>query len=78
MASFKAKGQEISKEEEESLFQEIKGKYDKQLSPYYAAARLWVDGIINPVHTRSIISKGIEVAANNPNMPPYNVGVIQT
>jgi len=78
VSSMKKKGQEISDEDKAKLLDEITAKYNAQISPYYAAARLWVDGIINPVDTRKIISTGIEMAAHNPDMPRYNVGVIQT
>ena len=78
MASLKAKGEEISKEKEEELFNNIKHKYDDQTSPYYAAARLWVDEIIEPLETRKWISIGIAAANQNPDIKPYNVGVIQT
>ena len=77
VAALKSKGKEISKEDEEALLNEIKAKYDEQLSPYYAAARLWVDGIIDPLETRKIISMGIEAANHSP-LEKYNVGVIQT
>ena len=59
------------------LFEKIKNRYDEQTSPYYAAARLWVDAIINPLETRKVISMGIE-AANNAQVEKFNVGVIQT
>ena len=78
MASLKLKGEEISKEKEEELYNNIKQKYDDQTSPYYAAARLWVDEIIEPLETRKWISIGIAAANQNPDIKPYNVGVIQT
>ncbi|MCC7331135.1 MAG: acyl-CoA carboxylase subunit beta [Flavobacteriales bacterium] len=77
VASLKAKGEEISKEKETELFNTIKNKYDKQISPYYSAARLWTDAIINPLDTRKWISMGIE-AANHAPIEKYNVGIIQT
>lgn len=77
VSTLKAQGKEISKEEEESLLQEITDKYNEELSPYYAASRLWVDGIIDPVETRKVISMGIE-AANHARVEKFNVGVIQT
>jgi acetyl-CoA carboxylase carboxyltransferase component len=77
IASLKSKGQVPNPEEEELLYQEIKARYDNQTSPYYAAARLWVDGIIDPLQTRMVISRGIE-AANNAPIAPFNPGVIQT
>jgi 3-methylcrotonyl-CoA carboxylase beta subunit len=77
VSGLKAKGQVISKEEEDSLLKEITDKYNDQLSPYYAAARMWVDGVIDPLETRKAISMGIE-AANNAPVETFNVGVIQT
>ncbi len=78
VASRKAKGEEITKEEEEKLYNEVKSKYDKQTEPLYAAARLWVDNIIDPLDTRKWISIGIEAANHSPIEKQYNVGVIQT
>lgn len=77
VASLKAKGQAPDPEEEDRLFQEVKDRYDKQTTPYYAAARLWVDAIIDPLKTRDWISAGIE-AANNAPVDKFNPGVIQT
>ncbi len=77
VASLKAKGKEITKEEEEELLKEITDKYNDELSPYYAAARLWVDGIIDPLDTRKVISEGIHGASHAP-LEKFNVGVIQT
>ena len=71
------KGEQISPEAEKELFDKIKGKYDNGTTPYYAAARLWVDAIINPLDTRTWISMGIE-AANNAPVEKYNPGVLQT
>jgi 3-methylcrotonyl-CoA carboxylase beta subunit len=76
VASLKAKGEEITKEKEDELYNRIKNKYDEQISPYYSAARLWTDAIINPIDTRKWISMGIE-AANHAPIEKYNVGVIQ-
>jgi len=78
VASLKAKGEEITKEKEEELYNRIKNKYDEQISPYYSAARLWTDAIINPTDTRKWVSMGIEAANHAPIEKPYNVGVIQT
>ncbi|MBL6446462.1 acyl-CoA carboxylase subunit beta [Fulvivirga sp. 29W222] len=77
VATLKAQGKEITKEEEDNLLKEITDKYNEELSPYYAAARLWVDGIIDPLETRKVISMGIE-AANHAPVDKFNVGVIQT
>ena len=76
-SSLKKKGEEISKEKEEALFQKIKSKYDAQVSPYYAAARIWTDAIIDPLDTRKWISMGIEAADHAPIEKPFNLGVIQ-
>lgn len=78
VASLKAKGEQITPEKEAELYNKIKDRYDSQTSPYYAAARLWVDAIIHPSDTRKWISMGIEMADNAPITKPYNVGVIQT
>ncbi|MBL7857872.1 MAG: acyl-CoA carboxylase subunit beta [Cyclobacteriaceae bacterium] len=75
--TLKTQGQQITREEEESLLKEITDRYNDQLSPYYAAARLWVDGVIDPLETRHVISMGIE-AANHAPVEKFNVGVIQT
>lgn len=77
VASLKSQGKEITKEEESALLKEITDRYNEQLSPYYAAARIWVDGIIDPIETRKVVSMGIE-AANHAPMEKFNVGVIQT
>jgi acetyl-CoA carboxylase carboxyltransferase component len=78
MASLKSKGESITKEKEEKLYNSIKSKYDEQTSPYYAAARLWVDAIINPSETRKWVSMGIESANNSGELEAYKTGVIQT
>jgi acetyl-CoA carboxylase carboxyltransferase component len=71
-------GKHISKEEQQQLLAEIQARYEKETDPYFAAARLWVDGIVDPIETRTIVSRGIEMATNNPHVPPFNPGVIQT
>ncbi|MCH2084563.1 MAG: acyl-CoA carboxylase subunit beta [Saprospiraceae bacterium] len=77
VSSMKAKGQEINQEEEQKMFEQIKGRYDEQTTPYYAASRLWVDAIIDPLQTRKWISEGIK-AANNAPVEKFNPGIIQT
>ncbi len=77
VATLKAKGEEITPEAEENLLKEITDKYNEELSPYYAASRLWVDGIIDPLETRKVVAMGIE-AANHAPVEKFNVGVIQT
>ena len=76
-ASLKKKGEEITKEKEAELFNKIKSRYDKQISPYYAAARIWTDGVIDPLDTRTWISMGIEAANHAPIEKKFNLGVIQ-
>ena len=78
VSALKAKGEEITPEAEKELLERITAKYNEELSPYYAAARLWIDGIIDPLETRKVISMGIEAANHAPIEKPYNVGVIQT
>ncbi|MFK7786827.1 MAG: acyl-CoA carboxylase subunit beta, partial [Crocinitomicaceae bacterium] len=78
VASLKKRGEEITPEREKELFNKIKDRYDEQISPYYAASRLWVDAIINPTETRKVISMGIEMANHAKPEKAYNVGVIQT
>ena len=77
VSSLKGQGKTISEEEEKSLLKEITDSYNEKLSPFYAASRLWVDGVIDPLETRSVISMGIE-AANHVPVEKFNVGVIQT
>jgi 3-methylcrotonyl-CoA carboxylase beta subunit len=77
VAAMKAKGKEVSAEDEKQLLDEIKGRYEKQTTPYYAAARLWVDGIIDPLETRRVISEGITVADHNATVDGMRVGVFQ-
>lgn len=77
VASKKSKGEELGEKDEIELFEKIKGRYDEQTTPYYAAARLWVDAIINPKQTRKVISQGIEMANNAP-IERFNMGVLQT
>ena len=78
VSSLKAKGEEITPEREKELFDKIKNKYDEQISPYYAASRLWIDAIIDPIETRKVISLGIDVANHKKSTEKYNVGVLQT
>jgi len=78
VSSLKKAGKDISPEEEKQLLEEITSKYEEELSPYYAAARLWVDGVIRPEETRKVISMGIQAANHSPITEKFNVGVIQT
>jgi 3-methylcrotonyl-CoA carboxylase beta subunit len=78
VASLKSRGEEITPEREKELFDTIKARYDEQISPYYAASRLWLDAIIDPAKTREVLSEGIAMASRKKAEKPYNVGVIQT
>jgi acetyl-CoA carboxylase carboxyltransferase component len=78
VASLKARGETITPEREKELFDTIKARYDEQISPYYAASRLWLDAIIDPAKTREFLSIGIAMASHKKAEKPYNVGVIQT
>ncbi|RPD50227.1 acyl-CoA carboxylase subunit beta [Hymenobacter sediminis] len=77
VAAAEAKGEKLTDEAKKEMFDKIKARYDEQLSPYYAAARLWVDAIIDPLETRKVISQGISMANHAPIEKAYNVGVIQ-
>ncbi len=77
VSSLKHKGEEIGQEEEKALLDKIKGRYERQTTPYYAAARLWVDGIIDPVMTRLVISEGLAAADHNPDIAEFKTGVFQ-
>ena len=76
-SSLKAKGETVDEKVEQELFDKIKAKYDAQVSPYYAASRLWTDAIIDPLETRTWISMGIEAANHSPIEKKFNLGVIQ-
>ena len=78
VSSLKSQGKEITPEDEKALLKKIMDSYYKQTSPYYAAAHLWVDAIIDPLETRKVISMGIEAANHAPIEKKFNVGVIQT
>lgn len=77
-AAAERSGNEMSAEDEAKLLKKIQARYDEQTTPYYAASRLWVDEIIDPVLTRDWISRGMEIAEHNPDIPAFNPGVIQT
>lgn len=77
VAAMKAKGAVLTPEEETAMLNQIKSKYDKQTTPYYAAARLWVDAVIDPLYTRKLIAEGIKAANNQPVLPEMKLGVFQ-
>ena len=76
-ASLKKQGKKITTKKEAELFDQIKSRYDEQISPYYSAARLWTDAVINPLETRNWISIGIEAANHAPINKQFNMGVLQ-
>lgn len=78
VASLKAKGEEVDEGKQQAIYDKIKARYDEQISPYYAASRLWVDAIIDPLETRKVISMGIEMANHKKAPERYNVGALQT
>jgi acetyl-CoA carboxylase carboxyltransferase component len=71
-------GETLSEEEEEELLADIEDRYAEQTTPYYAAARLWVDELIAPTRTRGRLSRGLRMADLNPERERFNPGVIQT
>lgn len=75
--AMKKGGQRISEKEQQKMLSEIQERYYAELHPLFAAARLWVDDVIDPLETRSVISRGIAVANRNPHTPRFNPGVIQ-
>ncbi|TAE56816.1 MAG: acyl-CoA carboxylase subunit beta, partial [Bacteroidetes bacterium] len=77
VSALEKQGKVIDPVEKERILAEISGRYERQMSPYYAAARLWTDGIINPEDTRRIISTGIEMADQNPEVREFKTGVLQ-
>jgi acetyl-CoA carboxylase carboxyltransferase component len=77
-AGLKAKGEAVDQQKEDELLKQTTDRYNSQTTPYYAAARLWVDGIIDPLETRKVISMGIEAANHAPIEKAFNVGIIQT
>lgn len=78
VSALKKKGEEIHPDTEKKLLDDIRARYFKTLDPKYAAARLWTDGIIDPLETRKVISMGIEAANHAPITKAFNVGVMQT
>jgi acetyl-CoA carboxylase carboxyltransferase component len=77
VAGMKAKGELVTPEEEKAILDKITENYTRQTKPFYAAARLWVDAIIDPAETRRVISEGISAANHNPDIPEFKTGVFQ-
>lgn len=78
VAALKGKGETITPEKESELLNRIRSKYEETISPYYAASRLWLDAVIDPLETRTWISLGIEAACQSPATKEFNMGVLQT
>jgi 3-methylcrotonyl-CoA carboxylase beta subunit len=78
LSQLKKSGKEISESEKQQILQEIEDRYNSQMDPLFAAARLWVDGVVDPLQIRRIVSTGIRMAEHNPEMSKFNPGVIQT
>ncbi|MBK6950956.1 MAG: acyl-CoA carboxylase subunit beta [Crocinitomicaceae bacterium] len=78
VASLKGKGEEVDEAKQKELYDKIKSRYDRQISPYYSASRIWIDAIIDPLDTRKVISMGIEMANHHKAEQRYNVGALQT
>ncbi len=78
VASLKGKGEEVDETKQKELYDKIKSRYDRQISPYYSASRIWIDAIIDPLDTRKVISMGIEMANHHKAEQRYNVGALQT
>jgi acetyl-CoA carboxylase carboxyltransferase component len=74
----KNRGAEVSEEEKTRRLAEIKARYAAAMDPRYAAARLWVDAIIDPVQTREVLARSFACAAMNPHVPEFKTGVLQT
>ena len=77
VAGMKAKGQEVTPDQEQELLKKITDNYTRQTQPFYAASRLWVDAIIDPKETRNVIAEGIAAANHNPDIPEFKMGVVQ-
>jgi len=78
VSALKGKGEVITPEKEKELLDRIRSKYEETISPYYAASRLWLDAVIDPLETRTWVSLGIEAAAQSPAMRAFNMGLLQT
>ncbi len=78
LENLKREGKSLSAEEQQALLRQIEQRYEEQLSPYYAAARLWVDELISPLQTREYVSRILACAAHAETLPAWSVGVLQT
>jgi acetyl-CoA carboxylase carboxyltransferase component len=71
-------GRKLTEEDKKELYEGVKQTYDQQMDPRYGAARLWLDKIIDPMETRDAIIQALEAASHNPDVPKFNVGILQT
>jgi acetyl-CoA carboxylase carboxyltransferase component len=71
-------GRKLTEEDKKELYESVKQTYDRQMDPRYGAARLWLDKIIDPMETRDAIIQALEAASHNPDVPKFNVGILQT
>jgi acetyl-CoA carboxylase carboxyltransferase component len=71
-------GRKLTEEDKKQLYESVKQTYDQQMDPRYGAARLWLDKIIDPMDTREAIIAALEAASHNPDVPKFNVGILQT
>ena len=78
LLSIQLKNREVSDEERQQLLSQVQSRYDEAMDPRYAAARLWVDAIIDPAETRSVVSRSLNAAASNPHLEEFRTGVLQT
>jgi acetyl-CoA carboxylase carboxyltransferase component len=77
-AAMRRKGQSVDEEELKTFYKEVAEKYERELDPLYAAARLWLDAVIDPRETRTFLRLALEAAAHNPDVGPLRTGVFQT
>jgi acetyl-CoA carboxylase carboxyltransferase component len=71
-------GRKLGEKEKKEIAGSVRETYERQSDPRYAAARLWVDAILDPVHTREALVLALESAAHNAEVPPFRTGVLQT
>jgi len=78
LSRMEREGRKLTEEDRKALYESVKQTYDQQMDPRYGAARLWLDKIIDPMDTRDAIIQALEAASHNPDVPKFNVGILQT
>ena len=78
MKQLEREGKKLSAKELEQLHESVRATYEHQTDPRYAAARLWVDAILDPAHTREALIWSLDAAALNPDLREFKTGVLQT